>query len=194
MLRKEIHRRSLLQFLLGSPLLLSTRPVAAFEQLLAAVGGEAQAERARELISSASQAIDVFDFEAVVERNLPPAHFTYLSMGVQHEATLRANRSAFDGFQLRPRRLVDVRTIDASTEILGAPLSSPMLLAPCSSQRAFHPEGDLAVARAARREDHAMILSTGSSTPSSSKRSGTRRRTRSASCTCVTWVKVRSST
>jgi isopentenyl diphosphate isomerase/L-lactate dehydrogenase-like FMN-dependent dehydrogenase len=85
-------------------------------------------------------------------------------MGVQHEATLRANRSAFEGFQLRPRRLVDVRQLDASTEILGTRLSSPIMLAPCGSQRAFHPEGELAVARAARRMDHGMILSTGSST------------------------------
>ncbi len=119
----------------------------------------------REIIEEASAAIDVFDFEPVAERNLSPAHYTYLSMGVQHEATLRANQSAFERFQLRPRRLVDVRQVDTRTDVLGTRLSSPILLAPCGSQRAFHPEGELAVARAARRIDHGMILSTGSSTP-----------------------------
>jgi hypothetical protein len=123
------------------------------------------APEVRELIEAAREAIDVFDFRPVAERNLLPAHYTYLSMGVQHEVTLRANRSAFERFQLRPRRLVDVRELDTSTEILGTRLSSPILLAPAGSQRAFHPEAELAVARAARRKDHLQILSTGSSKP-----------------------------
>jgi isopentenyl diphosphate isomerase/L-lactate dehydrogenase-like FMN-dependent dehydrogenase len=107
----------------------------------------------------------VFDFEPVAERNLSPAHYTYLSMGVQHEVTLRANRSAFDDFKLRPRRLVDVRDLDTTTEILGTRLSCPIILAPVGAQKAFHPEGELAVARAARSLDHLQILSTGTSTP-----------------------------
>ncbi len=159
-------RRSMLRFLLASPLLLSAGPVAAFERLLAAAGeGEPSVEEVREIIAAAAHAVDVFDFEPVAEQNLSPAHYTYLSMGVQHEATLRANRSAFDGFQLRPKRLVDVRKLDTSTEILGTRLSCPIVLAPAGSQKAFHPEGELAVARAARRRDHLQILSTSSSTP-----------------------------
>jgi isopentenyl diphosphate isomerase/L-lactate dehydrogenase-like FMN-dependent dehydrogenase len=153
-------RRSLLRFLLASPLLLGPRPVAALERLLAAVGpGE------RELITRVADAIDVFDFEPVAERNLSPAHFTYLSMGVQHEVTLRANRSAFDSVQLRPRRLVGVRDVDLGCEILGAKLSSPIILAPAGNQAAFHGDAELAVARAARSGDHLQILSTGTSTP-----------------------------
>ena len=160
-------RRSLLRFLLASPLLFTPRPVAAFERLLAAAGeNEPTAQEAREIIKAATEAIDVFDFEFVAERNLSPAHYTYLSMGVQHEVTLRANRTAFDDFQLRPRRLVgSIRDLDTSTQILGTKMSSPIILAPASSQKAFHPEGELAVARAAKRKDHLQILSTGSSTP-----------------------------
>ena len=86
-------------------------------------------------------------------------------MGVQHEVTLRANRTAFDRYQLRPRRLVDVRELDTSTEVLGTELSCPIVLAPAGNQKAFHPEAELAVARAARRKDHLQILSTGTSTP-----------------------------
>ena len=85
-------------------------------------------------------------------------------MGVQDEFTLRANREAFGRFQLRPRRLMDVREIDTSTEILGTELSCPIALAPAGAQKTFHPEGELAVARAARRKDHLQILSTGTST------------------------------
>lgn len=58
-----------------------------------------------------------------------------------------------------------VREVDASTEILGTKLSCPIVLAPCGSQKAFHPEGEIAVARAAKRNDHLQILSTGTSSP-----------------------------
>ncbi|MCP5055979.1 MAG: alpha-hydroxy-acid oxidizing protein [bacterium] len=162
----SIDRRSLLQFLLASPLIYSPRPLAAVELMLGAVEeGEALVDRAREIVAKAGDAIDVFDFEPVARGNLSPAHYTYLSMGVQHEVTLRANRSAFDDFQLRPRRLVDVRTLDTRTNLLGAELSCPLVLAPAGVQKAFHPDAELAVARAARRRDHLQILSTGTSTP-----------------------------
>ncbi len=165
-MRTNPSRRSLLHALLASPLLVAAAPVAAFEQLLAAVGqGAASADEAREIIEAASEAIDVFDFDRVAERNLTPAHYTFLSMGVQHEVTLRANRSAFDDVQLRPRRLVDVRNIDTQTEILGAKMPCPIILAPMGSQEALHPEGELAVARAARSRDQLQILSTASSYP-----------------------------
>ena len=158
-----VGRRALLRFLLGSPLLLASRPIRALEQMLASGCPPGCVSQARAPIEAAGEAIDVFDFRAVAERNLLPGHYTYLSMGVQHEVTLRANRSAFERFQLRPRRLVGVREPDTSSEILGTHLSSPILLAPAGSQRAFHPEAEIAVARAARRKDHVQILSTESS-------------------------------
>jgi isopentenyl diphosphate isomerase/L-lactate dehydrogenase-like FMN-dependent dehydrogenase len=158
-------RRSLLGFLLGSPLLLSSRKVWAFERLLAQVAnGGANVGEQLDLLASAADAINVFDFRAPAGRNLLPGHHAYLSLGVEQEVTLKANREGFEKFQLRPRRLVDVRGLDTSTEILGTRLSCPIILAPAGSQKAFHPEGELAVARAARRKDHLQILSTVSST------------------------------
>jgi 4-hydroxymandelate oxidase len=157
-------RREFLRFLVGSPLLLAASPAIGVERLLAAVAQEGAAESTTELLESAAHAINVFDFEPVAKRILSPAHYTYLSMGIQDEFTLRANREAFGKVQLRPRRLVDVRDLDTSTEVLGTKLSCPIVLAPAGSQKAFHPEGELAVARAAKREDHLQILSTGTST------------------------------
>lgn len=158
-------RRSLLRFLLSSPLLVPFQ-VGILERMLA---GDAQALPSQNeldgLIANAADAINVFDFRAVAERDLSPAHYTYLSMGVEDEVTLEANREAFATFQLRPRRLVDVRDLDTRTELLGTPLSCPILLAPIGSQRTYHSQGEIAVARAARRLDHLQILSMGSSTP-----------------------------
>jgi len=70
--------------------------------------------------------------------------------GIDDEVTLRANREGFLKFHLRPRHLVDVGTIDMTTEILGATYDSPIVIAPTGSNRAFHPDGELAVAKAAK--------------------------------------------
>lgn len=159
---RAVARREFLRFMAASPILLSALPAAAVEELLS---GAATGETPAELITRAKDAINVFDLEPVAKRNLSPAHYTYLSMGIQDEFTLRANREAFGQFQLRPRRLVDTRDLDTTSEILGTPLSCPIVLAPAGTQKAFHPEGEIPVARAARRQDHLQILSSSSSVP-----------------------------
>ena len=103
---------------------------------------------ANNLIKSPKDAINVFDFEPVARQNVPPAHFGYMASGIDDEVTLRANREAFRRLQLLPRRLVDVSKIDMSADILGTRYNSPIVIAPAGSNRAFHPDGELAVARA----------------------------------------------
>ena len=77
------------------------------------------------LIADPKQALDVFDFEPVMKKNVPPAHFGYMATGVDDEVTLRANREGFRKFELRPRRLVDVSKIDMSAEIFGIEIRQP---------------------------------------------------------------------
>src|SRR5215468_10584598 len=112
------------------------------------------------LIGEPKEALSVFDFEPVMKNTVPAAHFGYMATGLDDEVTLRANREAFLRYRLRPRRLVDVSKIDLSCEILGAIYETPIVLAPTGSNRAFHPDGELAVARAARVGNHLQILST----------------------------------
>ena len=95
-----------------------------------------------------------------MKQNVPPAHFGYMATGVDDELTLRANRDGFQKFELRPRRLVDVSKIDMSVEIFGAKFDSPIVIAPTGSNRAFHPDAEIAVAKAARLGNHLQILST----------------------------------
>ena len=90
------------------------------------------------LIADPKEALDVFDFEPVMKKNVPPAHFGYMATGVDDEMTLRANREGFRKFALRPRRLVDVSNIDMSLELFGAKYDSPVVIAPTGSNRAFH--------------------------------------------------------
>jgi 4-hydroxymandelate oxidase len=95
-----------------------------------------------------------------MKKNVPPAHFGYMATGVDDEVTLRANREGFRKFKLRPRRLVDVSKIDMSAEILGTKYDSPIVIAPTGSNRAFHPDAEIAVARAAKAGNHLQVLST----------------------------------
>ena len=108
------------------------------------------------VISSPEQAIDVLDFEAAARKALPPAHWGYLTTGVDDDATLRANLEGFSHYQLRPRRLVDTTKIDMSVELFGTKWETPVVLAP--SGTLFHPEGPLPVARAAQKQRTLQIL------------------------------------
>src|SRR5580693_8158597 len=119
---------------------------------------------AANLIKSPKEAINVFDFEPVMRQNVPHAHFGYMASGIDDEVTLRANREGFLKFQLRPRRLVDVSKVDMSTEILGQRYETPIIIDPTGGHKAYHPDGEEGVARAARTGDHLMILSTQAST------------------------------
>jgi isopentenyl diphosphate isomerase/L-lactate dehydrogenase-like FMN-dependent dehydrogenase len=112
------------------------------------------------LIGSPREALDVFDFEPVAHKNVPPAHFGYMATGVDDDATLRANRAGFGKFHLRPRRLVDVGTLDTKMELFGETYGSPIVVAPTGSNRAFHDEGEVAVSRGARAGNHLTMLST----------------------------------
>ena len=117
-----------------------------------------------EVISSVDEAINVFDFHAVAREKLPPAHYGHLATGTDDDATLRANREGFRQFQLRARRLTDVRKIDTSVEFFGTRFDSPIGLAPTGGNKFCHPLGEIAVARAAKETSTLQLLSTGSTT------------------------------
>ena len=162
-------RRQFLRMLSASPSLASPGLLAgSFSHLLAA--GEVTENKFRgwldslmqtdEVISSPDQALEVMDFEPAARKALPPAHFGYLATGVDDDGTVRANREAYSRIQIRARRLVDVEEIDMSVKLLDTKWKTPLVLSPVSAQKAFHPEGEVAVARAARAKGHLMMLST----------------------------------
>src|SRR5919112_254461 len=104
----------------------------------------------RELITDPKQAINVMDFEPLCRQKLPIAHYGYMATGVEDDLTLKANRSGFSRFYLRPRRLIDITKVDTSIELFGRRWDSPVALAPIGNMMAFHAEGEMPVARAAR--------------------------------------------
>ena len=112
------------------------------------------------LIASPAEALNVFDFEPVARQRIPVAHWGYLMTGSDDDATIRANRDGFNRYALRARRLVDVSRTDPSIEMLGVRWGTPIVLCPVGSQKAFHAEGEIAVARAAKARGHLQVLST----------------------------------
>jgi len=113
-----------------------------------------------ESITSAEQALDVMEFEAVARRKLPPGHFAYLASGVDDDATVRLNHEGYQHIGIRSRRLINVAKLDASAELFGTKWETPIFLCPLSSMKAFDPEGEVAVARAAAKQRHLQMLST----------------------------------
>ena len=159
-------RRRFLQYLAASPLVASGAiEVRAMEAPSKWPDPMIWAPADRELIKSPKDAINVFDFEPVAHKNVPPAHFGYMASGIDDEVTLRANREGFLKFQLRPRRLNDVSKVDMSIELFGARYDSPIFICPTGGNKFFHPDGDVAVAKAARIGNHLQFLSTASNEP-----------------------------
>jgi isopentenyl diphosphate isomerase/L-lactate dehydrogenase-like FMN-dependent dehydrogenase len=97
---------------------------------------------------------------------LAPDVWDYVAGGADSEATLRNNRRAMSRYVFRPRVLRDVSQVDTTTTFLGMPLALPIMTAPMGSLYQVHPDGDLAMARAAGRMGTVHWLTTMSaSTP-----------------------------
>jgi L-lactate dehydrogenase (cytochrome) len=101
--------------------------------------------------------INIADLQQRAHKALPLPVKDYLEGGADDEYTLSRNLDAFSEHELIPRFLVDVSTINTSTTVLGAKVDLPVLLSPTGMSRLFHPDAELAVARAA--EQHGTMYS-----------------------------------
>src|SRR3990170_907564 len=112
---------------------------------------------------TSTKPVNLDDYERLAREKLPGPAFDFIAGGAEDELTLRENRLAFQRLQLRPRVLVDVSRVDPSTTVLGQRVEFPALMAPVALQKLAHPDGELAVARAAADAGTGMLLSTVSS-------------------------------
>lgn len=115
-------------------------------------------------ITAADQVLNVMDFEALAREALPPAHFGYLATGVDDDYTVARNHDAFSNYEIRAHRFVDVSRIDISRKVFGMRWASPIYHSAVGGMRAFHPDAELAVARAAASQSIQVMLSSASST------------------------------
>lgn len=100
------------------------------------------------------------EYEALAATRLEPSAWDYYRGGADDEVTLRANRSAWARWTLRPRVFVDVSRVALATTVLGTPLALPVLVAPVAYQCLADPAGERATARAAAAAGTLMVVST----------------------------------
>lgn len=94
---------------------------------------------------------NVEDFRRLARARLPWPVFDYIDGAADDELTRARNTAAFDDVDLVPDVLAGVAQIDTSITILGRRSALPLMLSPTALQRAFHRDGERAVARAAER-------------------------------------------
>src|SRR3990170_2749376 len=104
--------------------------------------------------------VNIEDLRALARRRLPRVVFDYLDGGAEGEATLRANRLAFDEVTFRARHAVTVPAPGLRVTVLGKELSLPVLLAPVGYSRLMHPGGEVTAARVAGATGTLYIQST----------------------------------
>ncbi len=104
--------------------------------------------------------VNVADFERLAVEKLDAGVLGYFQGGAGDEETLRENVEAWRNWRLRPRMLAGHDTWSARTELFGAELSMPILVAPVAYQRLVDHEGEIAMARAAAAAETTMCLST----------------------------------
>lgn len=103
------------------------------------------------------------DLEKAAAEKLPAGPYGYIRSGAGGEQSLRNNRNAFAKYSIVPRFLTDVSEVDTSIELFGKTYPTPFLFAPVGMNQMAHEEGELAVARAAKRLGMPYIQSTVSS-------------------------------
>jgi heme/flavin dehydrogenase (mycofactocin system) len=109
-------------------------------------------------------------FESVAEaqrrarRRLPSSVYAALLAGSEKGVTLRDNVEAFDELRFAPRTAGLAGKRSLRTTVLGQRLALPVIVSPTGVQ-AVHPDGEVAVARAAAARGTAMGLSSFASKP-----------------------------
>ncbi len=91
--------------------------------------------------------------------------YGYFVGGAGDEQVLARNVEQWQQHRLAPRALVDVSTIDTGVTVLGRRWAHPVGIAPMAYQRHAHPEGEVALARAAAQTRTVYTLSSQTTCP-----------------------------
>jgi len=103
---------------------------------------------------------DLGDLRQAARRVIPRPVFDYVDGGADEEISMAGNVAAFRRWEFVPRALADVSAVDTSAELLGRPVTLPLVLAPTGFTRMMHAAGEPAVAAAAARHGLPYALST----------------------------------
>jgi len=102
---------------------------------------------------------NVFDLEKLSQKIMGNDAIEYLNGGADDSKTVKANVEGYHKIQIRARRLIDVSTISTRIELFGQILDNPIILSPVGFQKFFHPDGEIASAKASVKKKLQMIVS-----------------------------------
>ena len=97
--------------------------------------------------------INVYDFAHLAYKILPETAWNYILSGADNEITVKENENVFARISFRPRILIDVRSNNMQSNILGFPCSCPIYISTAGSARNAHPDGETALNQAAFNEN-----------------------------------------
>jgi isopentenyl diphosphate isomerase/L-lactate dehydrogenase-like FMN-dependent dehydrogenase len=107
-----------------------------------------------------------FDFEPLFFANVPQSVYDYTAHGDGSEFTLRRNRLAYDWVDiLASHTPVPASQVDLSSELLGAKMKYPIIVAPSAAMVPLHPDGEIGMYKASTAASAVMMLSINTSTP-----------------------------
>jgi isopentenyl diphosphate isomerase/L-lactate dehydrogenase-like FMN-dependent dehydrogenase len=110
-------------------------------------------------------AVNLEELEALAREALEPGAYAYFAGGAGDELTIADNRAAYARLRLVPRVLRGLADRTTATTVLGRQLRFPALVAPLAYQKVAHPDGELALARAAADAGTGLCLSSLSNYP-----------------------------
>jgi len=116
-------------------------------------------------VARVEDCLNIADLRALAEHRLPRSIRPLLDGAAEDGLTADRNVSAFENVSLLPRCLVDVTEVATRTALLGQTLEWPVYCSPTGASRLFHPDGELAVARAAASTGTVYGLSSNSTHP-----------------------------
>jgi 4-hydroxymandelate oxidase len=108
--------------------------------------------------------VRVDELEQRAISQLPPPVCEYFNQGAMAGISTAVAPSAWDQIRFRPHVLRDVSSVSTAATVLGQELATPILIAPTTLQRAAHPDGEVATARAARAAGSLMVVSSNAGT------------------------------
>lgn len=126
---------------------------------------EAQQEQADSALPALHTLISAADFHEVASRALSPKTWAFYSSAATDLITHHQNKALLRRIMIQPRVLRDVRQVDFGRTILGYQSDAPFFISPAAMARLAHPDGELALARAAAKERIIQCISNNASYP-----------------------------
>ena len=109
-------------------------------------------------------AYNIEDLRLMAKRRVPRGVFEFVDRGSEDEVALRNNRAAFERIKLHPRALVDVSKRSQAITLFGKEQKMPLVIAPTGTAGLMWHEGEIDLARAAKKAGIPFTLATGSMT------------------------------